>query len=336
MARIIRITFVSIRILIVLGTAVFFIWIFPPPTICPASETTLETGSWSEAQQLPTARSELAAAALNGRIYVAGGLRTTGATNTFEVYNVARDTWQEAADLPRRLHHMGLTAIGSRLFLTGGYEGNNLSDPTDEAWVYEPELDSWSVIATMPGSRAAHATAALDDKLYIVGGMGVGSNFLWVYDPDSDSWETTRTSLPTLREHLAAVALKGKLYAIGGRMPDQGNLTTVEIFDPARGTWERAADMPTARGGITAAVLDGNIHIAGGEDFNASPNCTFANHERFDAAKNQWTTLPSLPTPRHGLSSSVVDGRWFVIGGGEKAATLTLVSTSDQVDVYDP
>ena len=42
----------------------------------------------------------------------------------------------------------------------------------------------------------------------------------------------------------------------------------------------------------------------------------------------------TLPTPRHGLASAVVSGRWYVIGGGARAGALTFVSLTDLVEVF--
>ena len=49
---------------------------------------------------MPTARSELAAAALDGRIYVAGGIAQWGTTAAFEAYDPATDRWEELPPLP--------------------------------------------------------------------------------------------------------------------------------------------------------------------------------------------------------------------------------------------
>ncbi len=331
-----RVVLAIFRLVLPLGTAAYFIWIFPPPTICPADSEPRSIGRWEERTPMPTARSELAAAELDGKIYAAGGLRLTGATRAFELYDVRTNVWKEAAPLPEKLHHFSLTTIGPRLYLAGGYEGYNLANPADSLWIYDPSTNSWRAGKSMPSGRAAHAAAVIEGKLFVVGGVGVGSSFLWTYDPASNSWETVPTTLPTPREHLGAAALEGKLYAIGGRTGDLGNLTLVEVYNPETNSWEGALHMPTARGGITAGTIQGKIHVAGGEDFHGSPNCTFGQHEAYDPINDLWETLPPLPTPRHGLASAVVDDQWYIIGGAEKPNALTLVSTSDHVDVYQP
>ena len=114
--------------------------------------------------------------------------------------------------------------------------------------------------------------------------------------------------------------LGGKLYAVGGRWGDGGNLAAVEIYDPVAGTWTRGPDLPTPRSGLTAGVLDGQIHVTGGESLSLGR--TFGEHEAYDPATAKWAVLASLPTPRHGLASGVVSGRWYVIGGGARPVRL--------------
>ena len=291
-------------------------------------------GPWTPGAAMPTARSEIAATVLDGKIYVAGGLTTLGTTAAFEVYDPAADAWRTLAPLPVTLHHAGLAAAGGRIYVTGGYDNIFFETNVRGAWVYHPGTDSWIAVADMPAPRAAHAMANIDGVLYVVGGVGPDATALFTYDPASDHWDATRAPLPTAREHLAVAVVDGALHVIGGRWRGKGNLATVEIYDPETDSWTRGRDMPTPRGGLTAAALAGRIHVTGGEAF--SPHQTFGQHEVYDPATDGWLKLPDLPTPRHGLSSAIVGGRWYVIGGATKAGSLSFISFSDVVEIFDP
>ena len=59
---------------------------------------------------------------------------------------------------------------------------------------------------------------------------------------------------------------------------------------------------------------------------------TYPEHEVFDIATGTWAKAPDLPTKRHGLAAAVVDGRWYVIGGGRSA----MLSASDIVEIFTP
>jgi len=66
------------------------------------------------------------------------------------------------------------------------------------------------------------------------------------------------TSMPTPRYGLAAAAVNGKIYAIGGSSSG-GPRSTVEVYDPGSNSWSTAASMPTARAGLAAAAVNGKI-----------------------------------------------------------------------------
>ncbi len=94
---------------------------------------------------------------------------------------------------------------------------------------------------------------------------------------------------------MAAAAVDGGLYAIGGRIDgDYGhNLTANEAYDPA---------------------ADGLIFVVGGE----ARSGTFSEVEAYDPKTNRWSAHAPMPTARHGLGAAVVDGKLFVISGGPK------------------
>src|SRR5947199_59368 len=100
--------------------------------------------------------------------------------------------------------------------------------------------DSWSPSAPLPTPRrlltAAAAAVALDGKVYVLGGSdgSAASGALEVYDPALNSW-SRKAPMPTPRVFLAAAAVNGRIYAIGGAPDCCGNATTnvVEVYDPA-------------------------------------------------------------------------------------------------------
>ncbi len=126
----------------------------------------------------------------------------------------------------------------------------------------------WLPMATMPTARFALAAAAVNGKIYATGGYsgynssgGLLTSTVEVYDPSTNTWSTA-ASMPTARFGLAAAAVNGKIYAIGGVNSSGGSevfLNTVEVYDPATNTWSTAASMLTARYGLAAADANGLI-----------------------------------------------------------------------------
>ena len=289
-----------------------------------------KAGAWAAMPPMPTLRSELAAAASDGRIYVAGGLAEKGGLNTFEVFDIATRTWETLKQLPQRRHHTAMAAVDGRIYVTGGYMGSG-SEGLRDLRVYEPETNQWRRRASPPRSRVAHSMAAIQGKLYVVGGITRDPHSVWSYDPLTNTWRDNLSRIPTMREHATAVAVSGKLYVIGGRW-SQVNLSVVEVYDPRTNQWSRAASIPAPMGGLTSAVVNGRIHVTGGDDVKSTT--PYAGHYAYNPRTDTWETLPSLPTARHGLTSVGVDGVFYVIGGSTVAGADTRNNLSNLVEAY--
>ncbi|WP_447980468.1 Kelch repeat-containing protein [Candidatus Nitrospira bockiana] len=298
-------------------------------------------GTWKIAAPAPTKRTEVAAAAVAGRIYVVGGfeepsmssLRDLSITTKVEVYDPTTDRWENGVPLPVGLHHVGIGVVGSRLYVIGGFTRSLLSvwKPVSTVYAYDVEERRWSEEPSMPTARGALAVAESNGKLYAVGGFDGDGNTAAVeeYDPAARRWRP-RAPLPTARDHLAAAVLDGKLYAVGGRLDRdyRRNLSVNEAYDPIADRWTARADLPTPRSGITAAVLGERIYVLGGE----GPAGTFATNEAYDPVHDRWAAMAPLPTARHGLGSAVVGSRLYVISGGPRPGG----SFSDANEVFEP
>ncbi len=316
-----------------IGLLFLYIAVSNPSGASDGRKEVTSAGVWTCAAPLPTARSEVAAAALDGKIYVAGGMNRWGRSAAFEALDTTTNRWERLPQLPMPLHHVGIATAGGRIYIAGGYNDFTLSHPLRSAWVYHPQMRAWSRIADMPGIRAEHAMISISDKLYIIGGWGDAQTAIWVYDPTSNSWSTLPTLLPTARVHLSVVFGHGKIYVLGGRWTG-GNVDVVEAYDLASGVWSRLHALPSGRSGFAAAWLDGRIHVFGGESLTDST--TMSDHAVYDTASDSWTRAESHVRSRHGVASAVVGNRWYIIGGGRRAGLRTPWSATAAVDVFQP
>src|SRR5207248_1590793 len=130
-------------------------------------------GAWREGPPLPTERSEVAAAVVDGTIYVLGGLAKDGHTlQTVEALPPGAGAWEERAPLPAPRDHLAAVELGGRLYAVAGSPGWFGQQASNTLWVYDATQDSWADRAPLPLSRAAHAAAAIDGRLSVVGGIG--------------------------------------------------------------------------------------------------------------------------------------------------------------------
>ena len=271
---------------------------------------------WQALRDLPAARQETGTAALDGRVYVLGGLDAlTGTVDTVEYYDVAADTWTEVASLPEPLHHIVTASVGGRIYALGGLRAGFAAD--ESVYAYDPVANRWDPRASLLQPRGAGAAAVIDGLIYVAGGLrNVSVDDFAVYDPVANTW-TSLPPMPTARDHLGAAAVNGIFYAIGGRAG--GLYDVVEAYDPAANEWRTDfARMPTARGGLAVAALRGCIVAIGGEGNGGDPFGIFPQAEIYDPAADTWDSRPDMRTPRHGMGAVAVRGRIIVPGGARR------------------
>ncbi|MBI1930154.1 hypothetical protein HYR99_38625 [Candidatus Poribacteria bacterium] len=193
---------------------------------------------------------------------------------------------------------------------------------------YAPETDTWMKKADMPTPRWDLSTSVVNGKIYAIGGAG-HDGFLGTveeYDPATNAW-TIKADMPTPRDRLSTSVVNGKIYAIGGAGVG-GELTTVEEYDPATDNWTKKADMLTPRYQLSTSVVNGKIYAIGGRQFEKDLfEWGVAIVEEYDPATNQWTRKAGMPTARRDLSTNMVDGKIYAIGGWDDKSL---------VEVYDP
>ena len=273
--------------------------------------------SWGALPSAPLERSEVAASRIGGFIYVVGGFEPARTSPAVERYDIRRRRWKRVRSMPLAVNHPTAVARGGDLYVHGGYTaGLGLTQPTGALQRYDPSHDRWSRLPSSPTPRAAHATAAIGDRLYVAGGANdTGSlRSLEVYDFRRRRWSRGPSFPGPARNHTTGVASGGRFYVLAGR--DSRNFTAAERYDPRRRGWERLPPLQTARGGIASARLDdGRIVVFGGERLEPG-GTTIAEVELFDPRRRRWSSLPDMRTPRHGLGGAALGRRVFAIEGG--------------------
>ncbi len=140
----------------------------------------IATDTWAAVSPLPSARSDLAAATVGGKIYVFGGFDNTGAVlNTVDVYDPVTDTWTSGlAPMPTARGAMyAVGSSGGRIYVIGGWDGifpfNATVGATVEA--YKVAQDKWITgLTPMPTARAETGAASHGGRIFVVGGATPG------------------------------------------------------------------------------------------------------------------------------------------------------------------
>ncbi|XP_055349767.1 uncharacterized protein LOC129596493 [Paramacrobiotus metropolitanus] len=206
------------------------------------------------------------------------------------------------------------------LFVCGGRSHHNSSCycTTADVHRYDPfyKLGTgkrWVKVASMQTVRERFALAALDNRIYAVGGRVSDTQDLATvecYEPAANAWRYV-ASLPVAMHSFGLVACGDNLYAFGGALwkdrEKVKGLCSVLCFDPERNEWREVGKMPERRYGCSACVgPDGLIYIIGGED-------TPCRVETFNASTCEWIRLGDKPQPHKNGAAFLVNDKICVM-----------------------
>jgi N-acetylneuraminic acid mutarotase len=253
--------------------------------------------------------------------------KTTDSTAPLDILSPGK--WVPLAPMPTARQEVAVAELNGRVFVIGGFGPDN--DPVDTVEVYDPAADRWETRAPLPAPTHHAAAAVVEGRLFVVGGYS-GGRLSWTplrtvyeYDEARGSW-ATRAPLREPRGGLAAVALQGRLHAVGG----SGDSASAahEIYERVADRWSDAPPMPTARDHLAAVAFQGKLWAVGGR--TSFIGTQFAAVEIFDPATNSWATGTPLPTARGGLAAAALGDRVYVFGG---EAPLRIFSANEMWEV---
>jgi len=271
----------------------------------------------------------------NGRIVVAGGLRSGADSNRrfttlagTALFDPAADTWTSGPDLPAPRHHIVLAEVGGTVYGFGGFVGETLRSGfqfRDDVYAFDGE--QWTRIGTMPAPLGETVALSVGGRIHLVtgslhpdeGASQGASQVHLVYEPEADAWSEARP-VPTARSSATGAVIGGRLYVAAGRRTDGGvtNLGALERYDPEEDTWTPLRPVPQPSGGLAGAALGGTLYVFGGEYFSGGGG-VYEHTWAYNPETDTWTEQAPMRTPRHGLAGVALDGRVYAIGGNTAA-----------------
>lgn len=127
----------------------------------------------------------------------------------------------------------------------------------------------------------------------------------------SVAWEML-APMPTPRSEVAAASDGQRIVVAGGFDGTGATVATVEIFDPATGTWSAGPDLPIGVNHPMASAFDGTVAVLGGY---VGPGLSGPTDLAFVLRDAGWEELPPMPEPRAAGGAAEVDGDLLVAGG---------------------
>ncbi len=164
----------------------------------------------------------------------------------------------------------------------------------------------------MESARTQVRSAVVAGQIYVAGGSTLKgqSDVFEVYDPVADHWHALQ-SMPDGREQFGMAAIDSLVYIAGGLSSwNKGQASnTVYSFDTTTGNWQRRADLPEARVGLTLTSVGGALYAIGGRGTDSSK--VF----RYDPQEDKWTVLGAMPDPRTSHAAAVDGSKIYIVGG---------------------
>jgi len=210
-------------------------------------------------------------------------------------------------------------AVDGRVYAIGGLrDWTDSIAPRRVVEAYDVARDTWLTgFAPMPQTRWYCGCAALDGKIYVLGGTDGCCQVGRVdrFDPVANVWDTV-APLPWLRQALAACSFEGKIYAVGGlsgtpENPEYSPRAANFQPDGGAGYWTEmdSMEMPRASFGIDTA--DGAIYVAGGVFFGTTDRAEFYSH-----CPEGWSPVDRAMNIGRGGLAGAGYGHYFCVLGG--------------------
>jgi N-acetylneuraminic acid mutarotase len=230
---------------------------------------------WRDEGQLPIQGVFHGMCALDGWLYVVGGLPESSQAWR---YDLASRTWERIGDLPTPRSRMRAVESGGMIYVIGGYVAGTANDGnTGACEAYDPLTNAWKARTPMPTPRHGHTVVALGRRLVVTGGGSGESARAEVYDPSTDTWTKfsacPRVYAPESRPDPArgpfnllfheAVAWGGRILHFGAREHEP---IPVVAWDPGLDAWEIVSERGPTRHRLASARIGTTLYLIGGEN----------------------------------------------------------------------
>ncbi len=224
---------------------------------------------WTARKDKPIPVTDISAAAIAGKIYVPGGLTSSGElSKKLEIYSPIEDRWERGTDLPLGLSAYALAAYEGNLYLFGGWDGEEY---LNTVFQYDPELDLWQAMSPMKYARGYAGAAVSGGKIFVVGGYDGRSGLasVEVYVPELEGSQigpwSEGVDLPSGRYGMGVAGLGNMIHVVGGEIDgseSQGSL----VFSPQDGIWQEF-DSPALDSISNPGLIpwETHLYLVGGE-----------------------------------------------------------------------
>ena len=299
------------------------------------------SGTFTTAGDLGTKRWAHQASVLpGGGVLLTGGIYGLSVLSTAQVYEAGTGLRAVGALTTTRMLHAAVELADGRILLTGGLPATG-SDvyATATSEIFNPATGGFTASGSMASPRTGHtATRLPDGKVLIAGGRNSTCwyscpELTWasaeLFDPATGTFTPTGRMAQARYGHTATPLPDGRILIAGGTTPDLPDTdvsSSVEIYDPATGTFAAGGAMLRPRSHHTATLLtDGRVLLGHGRT-QGENSLASATLEVFDPLLAKSTLLVSDRTTRYRHTATrLLSGDVLLAGGSEGGGGIKVV-----------
>ncbi|XP_057679981.1 kelch-like protein 34 [Corythoichthys intestinalis] len=264
---------------------------------------------------------------LGGFLFVVGGELVSEAdgkpvsaeiSNHVWRYDPRFDCWQQVAPMLQRRTKFtccvtddAIHAIGGQCAPTNGDVNTTLASVE----FYDLEAGAWRRGAPMPGPLYGHASAELEQSIYVSGGLSddPGTDLIpgqtqsrkevLCWDQKGRLWrKVAPMSIGRFGHRMTSV--RGYIYALLGMYEP---FSDIERYDPVADHWTRLRPLLVASFGYgIAATPTGSILVFGGRKWSDSREVALKSVLEYEPKKDQWREICHLPRPLTGTECTLL------------------------------
>lgn len=204
-------------------------------------------------------------------VFGGGGTTETAAIQRFSFTDSTHLTGSVVTALPAKRAEMGTTTYGGQTYLVGGFDG--------KAWL--PSILStadgltFAAVAQLNTAVRFAAVAALDDKLFVIGGElspnAADSTTVQELNLSTDA-VTSLSPLAAGLSHAAAAVVNNTIYVFGGRSGGKA-IATISELNTTTGQLLAVGQLPggIGRSDMGVDVIGDTAYLVGGETSSGTP-----------------------------------------------------------------
>jgi hypothetical protein len=276
----------------------------------PATRSFQQTGAMSQGRV-----GHIAVLLHSGKVLIAGGWIGHGCTNSAELYDPATGQFKimPAKMTTPRGDSRATVLLNGDVLITGGADHDSPGGIAS-AEIFRASSLSFEPVKPMHVGRVSHTATLLNDgRVLMAGGRGERVNAITeIYDPTTGRFTETGSMITARYKHTAGLLPDGRVLIAGGsdERDWNGNLNSVEIFDPKAGKFTAASPLHESRFKLPEEAVrlsSGALLVAGGSK----------EVEVFDPATGKFLVAAGeMSDSRHFMTETLLkDGSVLLVGG---------------------